>query len=123
MRNGAQLIITNPDRTVPTETGIRAGAGAVQAFIEMAGGRTATVIGKPQPGIFGIAMAHLGLRVEETIMVGDTAETDIAGAEATGIRAVLVESGNINESDVQPILRVAGVAELLDRFREVDQAS
>ena len=43
------------------------------------------MIGKPQPGIFGIAMAHLGLRVEETIMVGDTAETDIAGAEATGI--------------------------------------
>ena len=123
VRNGAQLIITNPDRTVPTETGIRAGAGAVQAFIEMAGGRTATVIGKPQPGIFGIAMAHLGLRMEETIMVGDTAETDIAGAEATGIRAVLVESGNINESDVQPILRVAGVAELLDRFREVDEAS
>ncbi len=39
------------------------------------------------------------------------------------IRAVLVESGPINESDVQPILRVAGVAELLDRFREVDEAS
>ena len=34
VRNGAQLIVTNPDLTVPIEGGLRAGAGAVQAFIE-----------------------------------------------------------------------------------------
>lgn len=122
VRNGAELIVTNPDRTVPIETGIRAGAGAVQAFIEAAGGREATVIGKPQAGIFQIAMAKLGLQSDDTIMVGDTVETDIAGAEAAGIRSVLVESGNVIESDIQPTLRVAGVAELLDQFREADAA-
>ncbi|PPR62212.1 MAG: Acid sugar phosphatase [Alphaproteobacteria bacterium MarineAlpha4_Bin2] len=122
VRNGASLIVTNPDRTVPIENGVRAGAGAVQAFIEAAGGRAATVIGKPQAGIFQLAMEGLGLRPEETIMVGDTAETDIAGAEAAGIRSVLVESGNANDKDVRATVVASGVAELLERLREADAA-
>ena len=55
-------------------------------------------------------------------MVGDTAETDIAGAEAAGIRSVLVESGNANDGFVRPTLRVSGVTELLARLREADAA-
>ena len=122
VRNGAGLIVTNPDQTVPIENGVRAGAGAVQAFIEAAGGRAATVIGKPQAGIFQLAVGRLELLPEDTIMVGDTVETDIAGAEAAGMRSVLVESGNTIVGTAGPTVRVSGVAELLERFREVDAA-
>ena len=122
VRAGAKLIVTNPDLTVPIEGGLRAGSGAVQAFIEAAGGARATVIGKPQPGIFQQALTGLGLRVEETIMVGDTAETDIAGASAAGLRSVMVESGNANstEDGVMPTLRVADAAALLEAFVAAD---
>ena len=59
VRAGAKLIVTNPDLTVPIEGGLRAGSGAVQAFIEAAGDARATVIGKPQPGIFQQALTGL----------------------------------------------------------------
>ena len=59
VRNGAQLIVTNPDLTVPIEGGLRAGAGAVQAFIEAAAAAEATIIGKPQAGIFQQALMFL----------------------------------------------------------------
>lgn len=122
VRAGAKLIVTNPDLTVPIEGGLRAGSGAVQAFIEAAGDARATVIGKPQPGIFQQALTGLGLRVEETIMIGDTAETDIAGASAAGLRSVMVESGNANATDdgVVPTLRVTDAAALLEAFVAAD---
>lgn len=117
---GAKLVVTNPDLTVPIEGGLRAGAGAVQAFIEAAAGVRATVIGKPQAGIFLQAMAGLQLKTEETIMVGDTAATDIAGATAAGIRSVMVESGNANDTGALPTLRVADAAALLAAFIAAD---
>ena len=122
VRAGAKLIVTNPDLTVPIEGGLRAGSGAVQAFIEAVGDARATVIGKPQPGIFQQALTGLGLRVEETIMIGDTAETDIAGASAAGLRSVMVESGNANATDdgVVPTLRVTDAAALLEAFVAAD---
>ena len=122
VRAGAKLIVTNPDLTVPIEGGLRAGSGAVQAFIEAAGDARATVIGKPQPGIFQQALTGLGLRVEDTIMIGDTAETDIAGASAAGLRSVMVESGNANATDdgVVPTLRVTDAAALLEAFVAAD---
>lgn len=121
---GARLIVTNPDRTLPTTQGLEPEAGAVQAFLEAATGVTATVIGKPQAGIFGAALERLGLAPEETIMVGDTPDTDIAGATAAGLRSVLVESGNPGAAGggVEPTLRLADVAALLDRLRAVDSA-
>ena len=123
VRAGAKLIITNPDLTVPIEGGLRAESGAVQAFIESAGGAQGTVIGKPQPNIFHQALKGLGLTVKETIMVGDTAETDIAGASAAGLRSVMVESGNSNAVDdgrIVPTLRVADAAALLEAFVAAD---
>jgi Icc protein len=127
VRAGAKLIVTNPDLTVPIEGGVRAGSGAVQAFIEAAaGGARATVIGKPQPGIFQQALTGLELTVEETIMVGDTAETDIAGAAAAGLRSVMVESGNANavaDGGAVPTLRIADAAALLEAFVAADAAA
>ena len=108
------MIVTNPDLTVPIETGLRAGAGAAQAFIEAASDAKALVIGKPQPGIFQLALSRLGLSAAETIMVGDTLETDIAGGAAAGLRTVQVESGNADSGneDIVPALRIADVAAL-----------
>ncbi len=42
---------------------------------------------------FESVLRKLHLKKEEVIMVGDSIETDIAGAEAAGIKAVLVDRG------------------------------
>ncbi len=120
VRNGAQLIVTNPDLTVPIEGGLRAGAGAVQAFIEAAAAAEATVIGKPQAGIFQQALSSIGLEAHETIMVGDTIDTDIRGARAAKLRSVLVESGNANVSSISADIQVKDLGELHRAFAAFD---
>lgn len=47
-------------------------------------------IEKPEAAIFKIALEKLGVRPEETIMIGDHHERDKKGAEKIGIKAVLV---------------------------------
>lgn len=47
--------------------------------------------GKPDPAIFGAALRVLGLSAAEVLFVGDRIETDIAGALAAGLTAVLLD--------------------------------
>src|SRR5579859_2403822 len=44
---------------------------------------------KPHPAIFQAALSRLGVNAGEAIFVGDNPQDDIAGAQATGMRAVL----------------------------------
>ncbi|GAB3828353.1 HAD family hydrolase [Hymenobacter jeollabukensis] len=43
---------------------------------------------KPDPRIFRVALAQLGARPEETVLVGDNWTADVLGARAAGIRPV-----------------------------------
>jgi HAD superfamily hydrolase (TIGR01549 family) len=43
---------------------------------------------KPDPAIFGLALDRLGCAAAEAVMVGDSWPADIAGARASGIRAI-----------------------------------
>lgn len=66
-----------------TELGI---AGYVDSFVASAD----VGLSKPNPGPFLAALNQLDLEPHEAIFVGDMAETDIAGAKAAGMRAVLL---------------------------------
>ncbi len=44
-------------------------------------------IAKPHPGLFNVALRQLGWHRRETLMIGDGATSDIAGANAAGIDA------------------------------------
>jgi len=46
---------------------------------------------KPSPLIFRAALELIGCSAEETVMVGDSPEDDIAGARAVGMRALLLD--------------------------------
>ena len=43
---------------------------------------------KPDPRIFRLALERLGRPADETVMIGDAWDTDIAGARAAGIRPI-----------------------------------
>jgi len=45
---------------------------------------------KPDPSIFQAALAELGARPEESVMVGDSYDADIAGAQAVGMQTIWI---------------------------------
>ncbi|MFU8893679.1 MAG: HAD-IIA family hydrolase [Luteolibacter sp.] len=101
VQKGAKLIATNLDPSCPTENGIRPGCGAIVSMIEKATGKQAFSVGKPSPVMMRAARKQLGLTTDQTIMVGDTMETDILGGNQMGYRTVLVLSGGTAEEDLK----------------------
>ena len=97
---GAKLIGTNPDVTGPTEKGIAPACRALTAPIEMATGRQAYFIGKPNPLIMRHARTLLGCQRDETVIIGDRMDTDIVAGVEAGIDTVLVLSGITKETDL-----------------------
>jgi 4-nitrophenyl phosphatase len=93
IRSGAKFIATNPDRTFPTPVGLVPGTGATLAALEAASEKKPVVVGKPAPEMYQIAMQRMGILPENTLVVGDRLETDIAGAQEIGCRSALVLSG------------------------------
>jgi NagD protein len=117
--DGAKLIATNLDPNCPTNTGTRPGCGAIVSLVEAATGIKAFSVGKPSPVMMRTARKELGMATSETIMIGDTMETDIVGGVQMGYRTILVLTGGTNVEDLakyayQPDIVVESIAELCD---------
>lgn len=97
----ARFIATNPDANGPSERGIVPGAGALAALIEKASGKNAFYIGKPNPLMMRSAINYLGVHSEDTIMVGDRMDTDIAAGVQSGMDTILVLSGVTRLEDIE----------------------
>ena len=109
---GAKLIGANYDLTGPSESGIIPATRALIAPIEMATGKTAYYVGKPNPLMMRAAMAKLQCSPEETIIVGDRMDTDIIAGIESEIDTILVLSGvTTNESMFEFPYRPGYVAE------------
>jgi len=126
--NGARLIATNLDPNCPTESGIRPGCGAIVAMIERATGKEAFSVGKPSAIMMRAARKQLGLSSEETVMVGDTMDTDILGAVGLSYRAILVLSGGTRREDLEnfaytPDLVLDSVADIPENLSFAERES
>jgi len=127
IRNGARFIGTNGDLTFPTERGQVPGAGSVLALFTAATDVQPIVIGKPNPPMYEIAMHRLGVTPQETMMIGDRYDTDIAGALDLGILAAAVLTGvnsrEVHESQQRPPdLIVENLPALLELLQAADRA-
>lgn len=65
---------------------------------------------KPEPAIFAHALRLAGVERAEALMVGDSPDTDVGGAERAGIAAVLVDRSGAGDARGQR--RIASLAEL-----------
>jgi len=91
---GCPLVTPNVDPRLPIENGdFMPGCGAIVAAVSAAGGAAPIVVGKPEPPLFRIALARLGLPAEQAAMVGDSVESDVAGGRRAGMRTVLYAPG------------------------------
>ncbi|MDP1547729.1 MAG: HAD-IIA family hydrolase [Anaerolineales bacterium] len=93
VRAGVPFYTTNTDRTFPTPRGEIPGSGAWLAVVTTATGVQPIVAGKPFPYLMELSLERLGTSREETLVVGDRLETDIAAGQAVGCPTAMVLSG------------------------------
>ena len=93
VRNGIPFYATNTDKTFPTPRGEIPGSGAWISVITTATGIQPIIAGKPFPFLMELSLEKLGTTKEETLVVGDRLETDIAAGQAVGCPTALVLSG------------------------------
>jgi HAD superfamily hydrolase (TIGR01458 family) len=98
---GADFLALAPNRTFKDADGkLSLDAGAFVAALEFASQRRAVVLGKPSPEFFLSALASMHCSKTEAVMVGDDAETDMAGALRAGLsHALLVRTGKYRRGD------------------------
>jgi len=128
---GAKLVATNLDPNCPTQTGTRPGCGSIVAMLEVAAGVKAFSVGKPSPIMLRAARKELGLTTGQTIVIGDTMETDILGGVQLDYKTVLVLSGGTRREDLprftyRPDLVVESIGdlhpkELVREFADVEE--
>ena len=120
---GAKLIGTNSDLTGPTEQGIVPACRALVAPIELATGKEAYYIGKPNPLMMRTGINLLGGHSQDTVIIGDRMDTDIVAGIECGLDTVLVLSGVTDRSMIdhfpyRPRLVLQGVGDIPDAAEE-----
>ena len=94
IKQGADFIATNPDTNLPADGSIGPSTGSIIAFIQTACGIPPRIIGKPNKLHFQEGLRRLNAAPQDVVMVGDSLDTDIAGAKEAGLYTILVLSGN-----------------------------
>ena len=101
VRKGAKLIGTNPDTTAPTEGDrIIPDCKALVAPIEIATGKQAYYLGKPNPLMMRSGFHRLGCKSEDAVIIGDRMDTDIIAGIESNVDTVLVLSGVTAMEDI-----------------------
>jgi ribonucleotide monophosphatase NagD (HAD superfamily) len=84
--------------------------------LEHAADCEAVVMGKPADAFFDAAVKKLQTSRQQTVMVGDDIRGDVGGAQAAGLKGVLVRTGKYRpkdlEGDVRPDSVLDSVADL-----------
>lgn len=96
-KRNLEMVCANPDLRANEGGKFVVRQGLIcQAFRQM-GGKT-VIYGKPDPKIFDRALRGFeNVSKEQILMVGDTLQTDILGANRAGIKSCLVVEGGVTE--------------------------
>jgi HAD superfamily hydrolase (TIGR01457 family) len=118
IKKGSELIATHPDDLCPTEHGYDVDIGPFIRLFESMTGTKATVIGKPNKLMAEMASERMNVPLERTVMIGDRIYTDMKMAAHSGIRSIMVLTGEAKRSDVKdsgvrPTMVVNSVDDLL----------
>ena len=111
VRDGAELIVANPDRTHPgKDRAVVPETGALlSAVLACTGEVPYRVIGKPEPPMFWKALSLLGAEGAGAVMIGDNVETDGRGALRTGMTFIHIDEWVARQDPPAPQLHNAAV--------------
>jgi HAD superfamily hydrolase (TIGR01458 family) len=115
--DGAEIVALHRGRYWQVADGLKLDIGAFVAGLEFATGATATVIGKPSPQMYHAAIHDMNLEPDDVVMIGDDVHHDVGGAQAAGIRGVLVKTGKYRDvlvasAGIKPDLVIDSIAVL-----------
>ena len=118
VNKGAKLIGTNPDITGPTTTGIMPATGALISPIEIATGKKAYFVGKPNPLMLRHGLKKIDCHSGEIAFIGDRMDTDIIAGIESNVDTILVLSGvtainDIDKFPYRPKFVLNGVGDIL----------
>ena len=116
VNNGAELILTNPDKVIRHKDDFIPGNGSLAAVVVNATGVTPKVVGKPNSYILQKALEKMGVSKENVAMVGDNYDTDIMTGIQGGIDTIHVNTGvhrteDVEEKEIPPTHTVENLAE------------
>jgi 5'-nucleotidase len=114
LRNHSVLVGSYGGAVYMSDNGPALSAGPIIKALEYGSHKKATMIGKPSPRMFKLALKRANEKAEYAVMVGDQIETDLVGAKKSGIHTVLVLTGvetrdSISHSRMKPELVIENV--------------
>jgi HAD superfamily hydrolase (TIGR01458 family) len=119
LMGGAELLALENDRYWMATDGLSLSAGPIVRALEYATGKTATVVGKPSPEFFNLAIQDMHLHPEQVVMIGDDIITDIGGAYHAGMKGILVRTGKFRSDSayaavIKPVYTIDSVSCIQD---------
>ena len=122
LESGHGFLATNINRYFKEEDGLSLDAGGFVKCLEYASGKSAKVLGKPNCEFFNLAIADMGLKKEEVVMVGDDIESDIQGAKSCWLKTIMVKTGKFKPEDLQkasPDFLIESIVQLPKLLKEI----
>jgi phospholysine phosphohistidine inorganic pyrophosphate phosphatase len=115
--DGARLIALGMSRYWRADDGPRLDVGPIASAFAYATGQQPIVLGKPAKEFFLLALRDLQIDLAQCVMVGDDIVTDIGGAQAAGMKTILVRTGKFRPQDlegaIKPDVIIDSIADLL----------
>lgn len=109
------VVVANTDLAYPVKgTHVAVAVGSLANMLEGIIGKTFIRFGKPDGQIFTYALSrcqteHPDVTKREILMVGDTLQTDIIGANKFGLDSALVLSGNTQKEHAELLIDGSGI--------------
>ncbi len=101
LMQGGELLAAAKNRYFKDADGeLSMDAGGFVAALEYACNTRARIVGKPSLDFYHLACASMGVKPEESLMIGDDIESDILGAQEAGLKAALVRTGKFTPDDL-----------------------
>lgn len=119
--NGALLICTGRDGSIPSTNGILPYTGSICQAIATAGNVEPIYMGKPDKYIFNTILGKINQNLSECLMIGDRLDTDIDFGKSNGMDTCLVLTGITNidmikKSNIIPSLICEDLNELMNQL-------
>ena len=96
LMDGADLLAMHTNTYWRTSAGLQLDSGPFIRALEIASGKRAIIVGKPERAFFEQALRLIDVEAQAALMVGDDIEYDVRGAQQAGLTGVLVCTGKHN---------------------------
>ncbi len=115
--DGARVLALHKSKYWMSNGELRLSVGSFMAALEYATETQAVEVGKPTRSFYQSALDKLGLPAAQVAMIGDDIIGDVRGAQALGMKGILVRTGKYREdvvsrSGITPALTIDSLARL-----------